>query len=429
MRGNTRRTGRRGASLVLFVLSLMTILAFCGLTIDVGHWYHVKARLQTACDAAALGGCVKLPDAAEATDSARDYAHMNHVTDTEILALNPLPAGSSNPNQFEVILERVAGPFFTGLLGFTTVKIRTRALAEASNVSTPGANGLAGTALSNALYVGKEFSSGSTPVEAFFGGNNFTVVGDAMFNGSVDVQGGGVKLQGTMRVGHSTKNPSRVTHGNFVTLSPAAATGSAATDIYTNAPKQPLPNIDRAKIEADAKAQGQFYRLNSGTLQRFDPSTNSFVNSSAPSGWSLTGGTLHQNAHGAAFTGSFFFDGNIQINGNGATGTGATIAASGDIKLTGNSGTYTSTVTTAFISFSTSSTAIHISGNSQTFTGAFLAPNGTIRMQGNSNTINGGVYALNDVTLNGGSNSIIYRAEQAAVVPLVGTTTFIRLVE
>ena len=53
-------SGQRGFVFVATILSTVTLLSFCGLAIDVGYLFLVKTRMQTAADAAALGGVQEL---------------------------------------------------------------------------------------------------------------------------------------------------------------------------------------------------------------------------------------------------------------------------------------------------------------------------------------------------------------------------------
>lgn len=56
---NTKNKNK-GQILVLFALSLIVILGFAALAIDVAYWYHTKNQLQGAADAAALAGAADL---------------------------------------------------------------------------------------------------------------------------------------------------------------------------------------------------------------------------------------------------------------------------------------------------------------------------------------------------------------------------------
>jgi len=46
--------GERGSILVITALSLVALVGFVGLALDLGHLYVVKTELQNAADAAAL---------------------------------------------------------------------------------------------------------------------------------------------------------------------------------------------------------------------------------------------------------------------------------------------------------------------------------------------------------------------------------------
>lgn len=72
----------RGQVLVLVALSLIIILGFAALAIDLGYFYHTKNQLQGAADAAALAGAVELDgtNAITQTDArteAKKYGELN----------------------------------------------------------------------------------------------------------------------------------------------------------------------------------------------------------------------------------------------------------------------------------------------------------------------------------------------------------------
>ena len=56
----SRRSKERGAILFVVAASLVVLLAFAGLAIDMGMLYNVKTDLQNATDAAALSGAWQL---------------------------------------------------------------------------------------------------------------------------------------------------------------------------------------------------------------------------------------------------------------------------------------------------------------------------------------------------------------------------------
>src|SRR6185312_11696025 len=75
--------GRKGFVLVTLMVSLVVLLAFLGLSVDVGYMEYQKTRMQTAADAAALGGVqeIKLAGSATAVAAAKTDAALNGFTD------------------------------------------------------------------------------------------------------------------------------------------------------------------------------------------------------------------------------------------------------------------------------------------------------------------------------------------------------------
>lgn len=63
----------RGQVLALFAVSLVVLLGFVGLVIDVGKAYYVQRSIQSAADAAALAGAAELPSTVDAAATAKAY--------------------------------------------------------------------------------------------------------------------------------------------------------------------------------------------------------------------------------------------------------------------------------------------------------------------------------------------------------------------
>ena len=66
---------QRGSVAVLMMAALTVLLGFFGLVVDFGQAYLVKTKMQSAVDAAALGGASKLP--ASARTLARDLVDLS----------------------------------------------------------------------------------------------------------------------------------------------------------------------------------------------------------------------------------------------------------------------------------------------------------------------------------------------------------------
>ncbi len=79
----------RGQILVLVAISLVVLLGFAALAIDLGYFYHTKNQLQGAADAAALAGAIKLNGTSDLTQTdarteAVTYAGLNTASGSPV---------------------------------------------------------------------------------------------------------------------------------------------------------------------------------------------------------------------------------------------------------------------------------------------------------------------------------------------------------
>src|SRR4051812_39036642 len=75
--------GRRGFVLITMLCCLVVLVGFLGLAIDSNYLELIKTRMQTAADAAALGGVqeIKMNGTANVVAAARGDAALNGFTD------------------------------------------------------------------------------------------------------------------------------------------------------------------------------------------------------------------------------------------------------------------------------------------------------------------------------------------------------------
>ena len=79
------RRDERGATAILVAITLVVLLGFLGLAVDVGHFMKVRAELQNSSDAAALAGARELTGAPLCAERARPMAQdfaRRHMSDT-----------------------------------------------------------------------------------------------------------------------------------------------------------------------------------------------------------------------------------------------------------------------------------------------------------------------------------------------------------
>jgi hypothetical protein len=119
------------------LVSLVVLLSFLGLGIDVGYEEYVKTRMQTAADAAAVGGAQELraSGSANLVTAAKGDAAANGFTDgskgVAITVNNPPATGYStgNSSAVEVLISQNVPTFFMELIGITSGKVQARAVA------------------------------------------------------------------------------------------------------------------------------------------------------------------------------------------------------------------------------------------------------------------------------------------------------------
>jgi len=72
---------RRGVTLVLVALTIVAMLAFLGLALDMGYMYVATGQLQNAADSSALAGAAQLPNQTAARTEASEFAKKNVVVE------------------------------------------------------------------------------------------------------------------------------------------------------------------------------------------------------------------------------------------------------------------------------------------------------------------------------------------------------------
>jgi len=129
---------RRGFVLVTMILSLGILLAFLGLAIDVGYEQYTKIRMQTAADAAALGGAREYAASGStnvhsaAAGDATTNGYTTGVNSATVLVNRPPSTGYSTTDNsaVEVLISQTVPTFFMQVLGFSAGTVKARAVAR-----------------------------------------------------------------------------------------------------------------------------------------------------------------------------------------------------------------------------------------------------------------------------------------------------------
>jgi len=135
---------RRGFVLITMLGCTVILVAFLGLAVDTGYLEFAKTRLQTAADAAALGGTqeIRLNGATNVVAAARADAALNGFTDGQIgvtVTVNNPPSGgysTADPTGVEVIVAQQVSTFFMSLVGASSVHLQSRAVSHQGSGTT-----------------------------------------------------------------------------------------------------------------------------------------------------------------------------------------------------------------------------------------------------------------------------------------------------
>ncbi len=124
-----RRPGPKDAGYVLVTAALLLVplMAFVGLSVDVGSWYARASRLQRAADASALAGAARMPDFATATAVAKATATKNGFTTGANITVNVVRAGERKITV--TIADSDVSRFFTSIF-LSNMSLQRSATAE-----------------------------------------------------------------------------------------------------------------------------------------------------------------------------------------------------------------------------------------------------------------------------------------------------------
>ena len=132
-----RRRYPSGQVLALATISMVVLLGFAALGVDMGYLYSTRRRMQTAADAAAVAGATALRDGESYTNAADDVASFNGFTNSQnnvtVTVSEPtLPAPyPSGVTYVEVDISQTVPTYFLRVLGYKSMKVGARAVSGA----------------------------------------------------------------------------------------------------------------------------------------------------------------------------------------------------------------------------------------------------------------------------------------------------------
>ncbi len=116
-----------GQAIVLAALLMVVLMGFAAFAVDIGNVALAKAKLQNAADAAALAGAQDLGTANDPADTAKNYAEMNGVEESETTVTAPY---NSDSTKIKVECTRTIFHTFAQVLGFTQTDVSAYAIAK-----------------------------------------------------------------------------------------------------------------------------------------------------------------------------------------------------------------------------------------------------------------------------------------------------------
>ncbi len=133
------RCQQSGQVLVLAAISMVVLVGFLALSVDVGLLWASKRQMQTAADAAAVAAAVALRSGHSYQTAATGASKLNGFTygqnGVTVTVNNPPLSGTyaGNQNYVEVVVKQPQPAYFLGVLGYSTVDVSVRAVSGSIN--------------------------------------------------------------------------------------------------------------------------------------------------------------------------------------------------------------------------------------------------------------------------------------------------------
>jgi Flp pilus assembly protein TadG len=324
----TRWRRKSGQIVYLAAISLVMLLGFSGLAVDVGMIYSARRRMQTAADAAAIAGATALRDGQDYTQAASDVTSFNGFTNSQnqvtVTVSEPtLPSPyPSDVTYVEVDITQSVPTYFLRMLGVTALNVGARAVSGA----------IAGPACIYAL----------DPTDS----QTFSLTGNA----NVTAQCG--------LIDDSSSSSGLYLSGNITlkaTTIGVSANGFSESGNITLSP-QPVPNVAMLANPLAARAQSAAPSVGKCTQQTGKSGSENWsgnITSLAGFAGVYNGGiSISGNVSGTVTFAAGNYGNNVNFDGNGGNlvfnpgqyqngGSGDSITLNGNTGTTFNAGSYT----------------------------------------------------------------------------------------
>jgi hypothetical protein len=128
-----KRRSEAGQTLITVAFSMVVLIGFMGLAVDMGYLRHVKRQMQSAADSAAIAGAAEIPFG-DVTSAAKADSARNGFTDgNNGVQVTVTPASG----RVEVIVSQDQPTFFMSIFRVTSVALSARAVGTLASSRGP----------------------------------------------------------------------------------------------------------------------------------------------------------------------------------------------------------------------------------------------------------------------------------------------------
>lgn len=166
-----KNRSQRGSVAVIAAVSMLALLGFTGMSVDVGYLQWTRVRVQAAADAAvqsalieAENGASDVTSAGQAASALNGFTNTTGVTNGVTVAINQPPTMGTlkgESNAVEAIVTAPTSTYFMGMFGVNYVNIVARAAGSYPSSGSSGSSGSSSSSM-GCVYVLNPSGNGSS---------------------------------------------------------------------------------------------------------------------------------------------------------------------------------------------------------------------------------------------------------------------------
>ena len=342
---------RQGSVAIQMGLIFTALLGMAALASEVGFAMYKHRQMQSAADAAAIGGAIAKSTGYPATLATEAYADaaqvgfVNGANGVTITVNNPPASGpnAGDPTAVDVIITQPQTLYIVGAVNSLTGS------ANPSGLFNLGVRAVAGTGQANICMLALDTTGPAFQVNGnvTVGNKNCGIADNSASNPSTDIKGGSATIRGQFvsqgpqnRAGNNASFPDATPKSGVTTTDPYVANGENAWVLaQATSPLKPASNCTSPNFSSGSKSGGATYcNVTGGTLSN----GIYYVNS-------ISGSVTVTNATVVVFSSANFGNSTVSItaptstSANGESGLGlvspnaiaVSFGGNGSLQLTG----------------------------------------------------------------------------------------------